>query len=156
MEWLASHRYSHRRHCRRKLALLYQLQRTTKSNHKVSRLLLGGDARSVSAAPASASLRRPSENEAVLKAFNHEVLVVKSRTETRGWESFDRPTENQSNRDGSRATNCRWLPPHRPVASCGYQVQHRIGGCLKVAARLQFPVYNPQQWRLSGLYAERL
>ena len=66
-----------------------QMQRTTKSIHKVSRLLLGGDARSVSAAPASAGLRQPSENEAVLKAFNHEVLVVKSRRETRGWKAFN-------------------------------------------------------------------
>ena len=60
-----------------------EMQHTTNSIHKVSRLLLGGDARSVSAAPASAGLRRPSENEAVLKAFNHEVLVVKNRSETR-------------------------------------------------------------------------
>ena len=59
------------------------MQHTTNSIHKVSRLLLGGDARSVSAAPASAGLRRPSENEAVLKAFNHEVLVVRNRTGTR-------------------------------------------------------------------------
>lgn len=71
------------------------MQRTTNSIHKVSRLLLGGDARSVSAAPASTSLRRLSENGAVLKAFNHEVLVVKGRRETRGWKSFElRPTEN--------------------------------------------------------------
>ena len=128
---MTSHRYSHRSRCRRELALMSQMQHTTNSIHKVSRLLLGGDARSVSAAPASAGLRRPSENEAVLKAFNHEVLVVKSRRETRGWESFEhRPSENLPSRwfrTGLRATNCRWLPPHRPVASCGYRVQHQLG-----------------------------
>jgi CTP:molybdopterin cytidylyltransferase MocA len=87
-----------------------QMQRTTNSIHKISRLLLGGDARSVSAAPASTSLRRPSENEAVLKALNHEVLVVKSRRETRGWESFERrPSENLPT---------RWVPAPPIAAGC--------------------------------------
>lgn len=131
------------------------MQRTTNSIHKVSRLLLGGDARSVSAAPASAGLRQPSENEAVLKAFNHEVLVVKSRRETRGWEVFNV-------RRATHSPVCRsrhQLPPfpaHGEVASCGYQVQQSQQGPLKIAARLQFPVYSLQPWHPSDLYAERL
>lgn len=97
-------------------------QRTTNPIHKVSRLLLGGDAHSVSAAPASASLHQPSENEAVLKAFNQEVLVVKNGGGMRGWGTFCFPSDNLSHR--AFAVSFR---PVRRVASCGYQVQQRLG-----------------------------
>lgn len=102
-----------------------QRQRTTNSNHKVSRLLLGGDARSVSAAPASAGLRPPSENGAVLKAFNHEVLVVKSRRETRGWESF---VDDRRKRERPLLPN--WIPRHQlpPVAASSSCCLLRISG----------------------------
>jgi hypothetical protein len=56
---------------------------------------LGGDARGVSAAPTPASLRRPGEDTTVRKAFNQEVLVVRSRSEPRGCPRFMPPASEK-------------------------------------------------------------
>jgi hypothetical protein len=114
---------------------------------------LGGDARSVSAAPASAL--RPSENEAVLKAFNHEVLVVKSRKETRGWETFVLCRRRIcSGRYGRKPAAVRARLPIACLMRISGPASDRVP--LKVAARLRFPVYTLQLWHLSDLHAERL
>lgn len=125
------------------------MQRTTKSIHKVSRLLLGGDARSVSAAPASTSLRRPSENEAVLKAFNHEVLVVKNRTKTRTRESFVASAVGETTaRPLAFPLIAAAVRPIVVLPLADIESSNRNRVPLKVAVALPFVIYTLQQWRL--------